>query len=155
MSVINPMDLWCIRLTNHYFNALIEPPTRQQTRDLANVINRGRRRQKQFFFCAKCDRLRPARTAQSYDEHLRGVPRGEATWRDAVCVDCRRTPMHVPEPERVEPNLKAGTEPPRYSSPKHDEGGKGFKRRVRSWWTGMKGRARQVKGQLAKLQFES
>ena len=201
LAVIKPIDQWCLRLTNHHFHGLIEPPSRQDLRDLAASLNRGRRRHKQFFICTRCNLLRPAKAAQSYDERMRGVYLGENTWRGAVCEDyyCRRRTYYefklsVEEAARyvsatttqpmitttqpmiattqptiattqptiatTQPTIAttqsmvamaqaSGSEPPRQEKEK-----KGMKKRARTWWTGVKGKASGMKGRAGKVAIE-
>lgn len=163
LSDIKPIDQWCLRITNHYFHGLIEPPSREDLRDVAESLNRGRRRHKQFFICGRCNLLRPAKAAQSYDERMRGVYRGKDTWRDAVCEDsyCRERAYYefklsVVEPARYVSTMTIQTamtvaQASSSSPPYEKKEKKGMKKRAGTWWTGVKAKTSRMKNKTCLL----
>lgn len=95
------LDLHTLRLTNHYFYALIPPPTHA---DLLVIEQSRLIRQKRFFACVGCTKLRP-KAAFSPEMYKKKKNRpGQPGARERFCIECGRRPL--PGPHRYKLGLQ-------------------------------------------------
>lgn len=79
------LDLHTLRLTNHYFHALIPPPTHPELL-MIEMADFG------FLTCVGCTRLRPEATFSSKMYKKKKVPGGTQA-HNRFCIECGRRPL--------------------------------------------------------------